>query len=206
MQPRQREEVLNVALALALHRHGIVAAPETLFQETLERGRAMPDVLVDYQGLRTVIEGKVDTAATAEVAARRQAFARVEQGIAHICIAVMYPESLRTVPFSRLLDELEVTPFRIVVFTEASENEESAWEDADIPHIGEVLRRTYETLAEQDVVKKAVAIIRLGTEEFSILFDAGSLDRAIAALGIRQLTPAAQGGEEDTDGEVDGPE
>lgn len=194
MQPPYREEVLNVALALALHRHGIVAAPETIFRETLERGRAMPDVLVDYQGLRTVIEGKVDTGTAAEAAARRDAFQRVEQGIAHIGLAVLYPESLRAVPLPRLLDELERTPFRIAVFTESSESDAATWQEADVPHMASTFRRAYESLAEQDVVKRAAAIIRLATEEFAPLFEAvpGSLDRAVAALGIRQLTPSRE--------------
>ena len=45
-----REEVLNVVLALLLHRRGVVAAPEQILTKTLEQGRAMPDVLVYYQG------------------------------------------------------------------------------------------------------------------------------------------------------------
>jgi hypothetical protein len=203
VQPRNREEVLNVALALALKSLGIVTAPETVLRETLERGRAMPDVLVDYDGLRTVIEGKVDVGAGAEAAARHDAFQRVEKGIAHIGIAVLYPEPLAMTPFSDLLDQLERTSLRIAVFTEASESEAARWENADVRQIGEFLRRTYEALAEQDVVRRAAEIIRLGTEEFSTVFDSapGSLERAVAALGILQLTPAERADAEDEDEE-----
>ena len=58
MSIHHREEVLNVVLALLLHRRGIVAAPELILRLHLEQGRAMPDVLVHYQGLRTAIEGR----------------------------------------------------------------------------------------------------------------------------------------------------
>ena len=57
MSPRYREEVLNVVLALLLHRRGAVAAAEQIQRLHLEQGRAMPDILVHYHGLRTAIEG-----------------------------------------------------------------------------------------------------------------------------------------------------
>ncbi|MDP3063549.1 MAG: hypothetical protein Q8O40_10150, partial [Chloroflexota bacterium] len=57
---KYREEVLNVLLALLLSERGVVTAPEQSFRDAIEHRRHIPDVLVVFQGLRTVIEGKVD--------------------------------------------------------------------------------------------------------------------------------------------------
>ena len=41
MSPRNRKEVLNVILALLLHRREIMAAPEQILCVDLEKGRAI---------------------------------------------------------------------------------------------------------------------------------------------------------------------
>ncbi len=53
-----RQEVLNVLLAQLLHERGLVAAPEQVLRRP-EEAVAMPDVLVDFQGLRMAIEGEL---------------------------------------------------------------------------------------------------------------------------------------------------
>ena len=40
-----REEVFSVLLALLLHQRGVVTAPEQAFQQAVEGGRRVPDVL-----------------------------------------------------------------------------------------------------------------------------------------------------------------
>ena len=61
-----REEVFNVLLALLLHERGVITAPEHSFRQAFEERRHVPDVLVVYLGLRTVIEGKVADKSDAE--------------------------------------------------------------------------------------------------------------------------------------------
>lgn len=95
LSPRHREEVLNVILALLLHRRGIVAAPEQILRIHLEQGRAMPDVLVHYQGLRTAIEGRTIISQATRNALLKKTRERVQQGIAHLGIAIVYPGSLK---------------------------------------------------------------------------------------------------------------
>ena len=55
-----REEVLNVVLAQLLGDHGVISTPEQIISSTAHAARKMPDVLVVFQGLGTVIEGKVE--------------------------------------------------------------------------------------------------------------------------------------------------
>src|SRR3972149_1219464 len=88
-----RQEVLNVLMAQLLEERGIIAAPEQILKDPFGR-RRMPDVLVDYQGLRLVIEGEFDTR-TARDKACQSALNRVEEGIAHIAMALVYPAVLK---------------------------------------------------------------------------------------------------------------
>ena len=46
-----RQEVLNVILAQLLQERGLVAAPEEILK-TPTKERRLPDVLIDFQGLR----------------------------------------------------------------------------------------------------------------------------------------------------------
>jgi hypothetical protein len=72
--PRFREEVLNVTLAQLLEERGVVSTPEqTMHVSTV--GRRMPDLLVVFQGLRTVIEGKIADGSGVEAQALHQASA-----------------------------------------------------------------------------------------------------------------------------------
>src|SRR5690242_1902058 len=105
-----REEVLNVVLAQLLNERGVVSTPEQAL--TLEKRRKLPDVMMVFQGLRTVIEGKVEAAAASD-AVLGQAVERVEQGVAHIGIAVVYPSDLRKISFEKLPKALASAELRI---------------------------------------------------------------------------------------------
>jgi len=205
MQPHSREEVLNVYLALLLTKRGIVAAPEQILSRALESGRAMPDVLVDYQGLRTVIEGKVHTGKAAERAVIKDIKNRVEQGIAHLGIAVLYPQYLSAAKTETLEKELASAVLRIAVVSEAEEalqlhlplegleghalagKGEVSWEQGDLNHLADMLRRSYDKLVQENVVTIAVNALKIGMEPLARMLanSPGSLERAADALGVR---------------------
>ena len=95
METGFREEVLNVILAQILEEHGVISAPERIIKARPGMTRKMPDVLVYFRGLRLIIEGKVEDAPNAEESALSAARQRVEDGLAHIGVAVVYPMLLR---------------------------------------------------------------------------------------------------------------
>ncbi len=161
---RYREEVFNVLLALLLHERGVVTAPEQSFRQAFEKHRGVPDVLVVFRGLRTVIEGKVDESPDAAERALSQAQQRVDKGIAHIGIAVVYPATLRKVPFADLPRSLAGTRFTIAVCSEAGTH---GWTEGNVDYLADILRRTFEQLIEEDVVTKAAELLDAGVTEFS---------------------------------------
>lgn len=190
-----REEVFNVVLAQLLHERGIVVAPEKVLRRVArERRRRMPDVLVTFQGLRTAIEGKVDDQAGAEHAALEAARKRVEEGISHVAVALVYPARLRQVPFGELSDELAQTALRIVIYSEAGE---TGWVEGDLNELAGLLLRTYDQLVQEDVVAEAAAALREGVEAFgeAVLSARGNVERAAEALGIRGGVREDSGGE-----------
>jgi len=203
MSPRCREEVVNVVLALLLHKRGILAAPEQILRLHLEQGRAMPDILVNYHGLRTAIEGRTVVSQAAQNALLKKARSRVQQGIAHLAIAVVYPTSLREVPLERLEQELSRIRLRFALISEVEEVQlalrladlpepedlsmPAVWTEGDLDNLGDLLRRTYERLVREDVVKRTAESIQSGIIEFSevVLESPGSVERSAAALGIK---------------------
>jgi hypothetical protein len=84
MDTTYRQEVLNVLLAQLLQERGIISAPESIISLGVKPKRNMPDIIVDFNGLRTVIEGEVADQADAQSRALAAARKRVETGIAHI--------------------------------------------------------------------------------------------------------------------------
>lgn len=178
-----REEVFNVLLALLLHQRGVVTAPEQSLKDALQPRRCIPDVLVSFQGLRTVIEGKVDDQPQAQERALGEARERVSKGIAHIGVAVLYPAGLRQVPFADLTDSLARSSFHIAVCSEAGE---TGWTEGGLDYLADLLRRTFHQLVKEDVVTKAVEALNVGISDFARLTFTGraTVQRAAQILGI----------------------
>ena len=192
-----REEVFNVLLALLLHERGVVSAPEQSFKKALEERRHVPDVLVVFRGLRTVIEGKVADKAGADQKALAQARDRVVNGIAHIGIALLYPPSIRKISlFSELQSMLGGCTFSMAVCSEAGE---TGWTEGGINYLADVLRRTFDQLVREDVVTKAVEALNSGVEQFarSAFASPATVQKAAEILGIRELPKRGQKKHED---------
>jgi hypothetical protein len=155
MPPGQRQEALNVLLAELLHERGVVAAPETLHQAGPQKVRLMPDVLVEYRGLRTALEGEVE-APNAREKALHSATRRVESGLAQIGVGVVYPAHLRDIEFALLKDEIAHAQLQIAVVSEAGT---TGFVSGDIDDLERALRSTFEQLLQEDVVAEVVAIL-----------------------------------------------
>ncbi|PJF31437.1 MAG: hypothetical protein CUN51_03650 [Candidatus Thermofonsia Clade 1 bacterium] len=158
-----RQEVLNVAFARALHDERIVVAPESILEA--DGRRRIPDVIVKYRGLFTMIEGEIDDQAEAEEKAYQGALRRLGQGFAYIAIGVIYPAQLRNVPFSDLPRTFLNTQLRFTVLT-ISERERN-FVRGGLNALREVLERAYDHLAEEKEVDLATEIIDQAVEQFA---------------------------------------
>jgi len=196
-----RQEVLNVLLAQLLQERGLVSAPEQI-QHFQGLGRRMPDVLVDFQGLRLAIEGEFatrasGTASSAEIRAGRAALRRVEQGIAHVGVALVYPSKLRSVAFSELKEELERATLRFAIITESVQQqlylfpheEPILFAEGNIDALSEALRRAYEPLIQDEVLQRAVALLEASIERFVTALGAqpAATERFKTTLEVREL-------------------
>jgi hypothetical protein len=191
-----RQEVLNVLLAQSLNKRGIIAAPEQILHAAADHTRHMPDVMVDFQGLRLAIEGDFDGSPGAEQAVAEQTRDRVEQGIAHLGVAVLYPRSLRSKPFAELDASLAQARLRFAVVTEAPDPPSFA--EGGLDGLGESLRRAYEQLAKDQMLDRAVNLLRGGIEGFTKALSSqpAVTDRFAHVLGIREIPTTAQRAEE----------
>lgn len=184
--PNQRQEVLNVTLASALQRRGLVAAPEQVLRR--RGGVSLPDVIVDFYGLRLAIEAEFGLTDSARAAAHEKARERVDRAIAHVGIAVCYPAQLQRTPFGRLEAELELARIEYCILSEASVTEAQiqrelfprgavpAFDSGTVDDLAEALRRCYDRLVEDETLGRAVAIIE------------ASIERFIESLGIQPAT------------------
>jgi hypothetical protein len=175
---RQREEVLNVTLAACIAGRGMTAAPETI------TGRhEMPDVIANFRGLRCAIEGKLGDVSNARQVVADDARRRVEQGVAHLAIGVVYPAHLRTTPFAELRPSMETSTLDFMVYTE---NGPGDWRSGNVDGVLEELRRAHETIVRDDAVTRAVQKLSLGLGVLSnSLVDLPAVcDRLIDVLGI----------------------
>ncbi|MBZ0294409.1 MAG: hypothetical protein K8L99_17735 [Anaerolineae bacterium] len=198
MTSSQRQEVFNVLLAQLLQERGAVVAPESILYTGTTRVRQMPDVIVNFQGLRIAIEGEVE-APSAQEKAINSAQRRVETGVAHIGVAVVYPAPLRAVDFANLKNALSQATLQIAVTTEAGN---TGYATGDIDYLERALRSTFEQLIREDVVTDSVALLDNAVEQFAAaaLSNRGNWGRITHALGgsvteaeLDELTPKQQG-------------
>ncbi len=187
METGFRQEVLNVMLAQILARHGVISAPEIILKAKPGMKRRMPDVLVSFLGLRLVIEGEVEDAPKAEVRALNSARQRVEEGLAHIGVAVVYPAFLRKIEkFDQVQMELEDCQLRVAIVDESGE---TGFSPANAEQLPEMLNNTFDKLLQEDVVNRAAAILDEAVEKVAPAFAAipGFAQEAARILGIRAL-------------------
>jgi hypothetical protein len=179
MAERHREEVLNTVLATCLGRRGVEADPETI----LRNGRSRPDVIAVFRGLRCAIEGKVADTPQAKALVLSDAQGRIEQGIAHIAIAVVYPAPIRVADFAELSEVLGATALEFAVLTEAGEG---AWHSGGLNDILAELRRAHDVIVRDDVLQQAVDTLSIGLTEVAnaLVNNKGACDRLIKVLGI----------------------
>ena len=156
-RPVIRQEVLNVLLAQLLQERGLEVAPEQIIEDP-SGFRRMPDVIVDFQGLRLAIEGEF-ASPTAHDRASKSASQRVEDGIAHMGMALVYPPALRQM--GRGINELKRTlaaarlEFAIITENEATPQESlfpvvvrppAQFVKGELDDLAEALRKSYERL------------------------------------------------------------
>jgi hypothetical protein len=197
-----RQEILNVLVAQLLQERGLVAAPEQIISRLELRSRRMPDVLVDFQGLRLVIESEYASSG-AEDKASKAALRRVEEGIAHVGMALIYPSTLRTATgdaenLRRLLTS-ETLQYAVITESEADIQIAMPFATAkkriipfvkgNMDELADSLRRSYEQLVKDDVLNRAVTLLEQGIESFtlSLASQPAATGRFMTALGIKEL-------------------
>jgi len=204
-----RQEVLNVLLAQLLQERGLEVAPEQIITDPSGL-RRMPDVIVDFQGLRLAIEGEFASRA-AHKKASKSANRRVEDGIAHMGMALVYPSALRemgqdmneskkALARARLefaiITENEATPQQSLLPVVVRET--AQFVKGDLDDLAEALRKSYERLIEDRVLERAVTFLHKGIEAFvgSLNPQPASTNRFTSALGIRELPKSKRKGAE----------
>lgn len=186
-------------------------APEQI-QNFSRQSRRMPDVVVDFQGLRLAIEGEFasrseGTLVSAEKKASQAALQRVEEGIAHIGMALIYPRTLRSMSFDKLKGELAKAPLRFAVITESYQQqlslfpEEKAvqFTEGNLNALGEALRRAYEQLIRDEVLENAVTSVERSIERFinALTTQPAATERFKSTLEVKELPKAESGDEEE---------
>jgi hypothetical protein len=151
-----RQEVLNAELARLLNQQGLVALPE----QRLKQG-AMPDLLLPFRGLYLMIEGEVEDQSQAAQRAWQKAVERVQQGLAHLALALVYPAHLRSLPPPQLTDALRQTALRFSLCTPPIPDAPD-WRTGDLNALTAALQHAYQTLVSEDEVRQAVEQLKQG--------------------------------------------
>lgn len=181
--PNYRQEVFNVLLAQLLQERGVISAPESMLRAAESHGRRMPDVLVNFNGLRLMIEGEVADQPDAESKALASASQRVKEGIAHIGVAVVYPEILRHTEFAQLKETLATGELHINVITESGT---TGFFAGNVDRLRDALVNAFEALTREDIVAQAVALVDAAVEFFAnaVVYYRGPRERLAILFGL----------------------
>lgn len=150
---RFREEVINVQLANALASRGLEANAETI----VAGGR--PDVLIDLEGLKLILEGRI---ASQQAALMRDAEERLEEGLADISMAIVYPEELRTaINMMDLTSKIEAARYDGRIFYISSTGSASnSFEGASLGEVIEYINNVFRLRVQNEVVRDQVNLLR----------------------------------------------
>ncbi len=155
-----------MTLAQLLNRRGVVSAIPERSVPIGERGRGVPDVaLVELSGLPIVIEGRIGHGPGVQESLDSDCPVRIEEGLAAVVVALVYPEEIRHAASLLLVEEiLSTCEFHAKVFTEA---EDSSWVTTDLDGLVALLRRTYDGLVRESVVDALVGELKEAIEAAS---------------------------------------
>lgn len=208
---RVRQEVLNVYLAELLQERNLVALPEQI-QSPQGRSRQMPDVIVDFRGLRLAIEGEF-AAARAKERASESALERVEKGIAHIGMAIIYPLSLRGI---HMRNELANTELEFAIITETQqakvqelpliqvrEKNHFTFHKGGLDDLVEALHQSYTQLIQDEVLQRAITLVGDGISHFvrALATQSAVPERFASELDVKELSTATSNENGDTSNE-----
>ena len=144
-----REEVLNVKLAELLSNRGIISVPETILR--LEGKNRLPDLMItDYNGLRVVLEGKINSGSSFRNQLEKECNQRLDEGICMMVIGVIYPESLRYSTWSIIEKELSECSLELKVFSEVGE---TPWISSDVEGLSEIENDDLKKKGEQTLIR-----------------------------------------------------
>lgn len=201
-----RQEVVNVVLAQLLGEHGLVASPEQILHPPSTAVR-LPDVILDFHGLRLAVEAEFVDAPNAKGAAYEKAQSRVEQGLAHIGVAILYPARLRNTSFQKLKSALSAARLQYSITTEATSPEVQlhlfdakqvpiTWHQGAVDSLINSLRISYGGLIREDTLDRAVSRLdaALGEVVTAIEWQPATSDRMAQQLGVRDLPSDRTGG------------
>jgi hypothetical protein len=145
---RHREEYLNIKFADLLVDMGILAEAEVITSHRL------PDIVVlNYWGIRLIIEGKVADVPNHQNILEGDCLRRIEDGIAHLVIGIVYPSHLRSLASSELRIQFLRSSYKIKIFSESGTSE---WTTIQMDGITAIIRVAYESLISESVVNVAV--------------------------------------------------
>jgi len=184
MRQRSRGEVLNVHLAIILNERGLISAPESILQLPCGQ-RRYPDVLVEYRDLRVAIEGKIGDNPSARAECLKAANERIEERIADVALAVIYPSELRDAPVDRLRSTenpplLQVATVRIGKISE--------FHGVTVSEFSEVLRAVYDDILGEGVIQDALKAVEHAVISFDVYSEKfkTAMDRLTEALGAKE--------------------
>ena len=141
-----REETINTLLAIALAHYGLMAEAEIIHQGGAKK---LPDVFFKLDGLDVILEGKLARPGAQEET-HQQATERMIQGLAHIAIAIIYPETLRDVPTTEVETALQSCNFHYLILSETGETD---WLEGDLAKLVTDIRQVQATLLEDNLVE-----------------------------------------------------
>jgi hypothetical protein len=142
------------------------------------------------RGLRCAIEGKVADVQHAKAIVLEDARRRVDQGIAHIAMAVVYPRHLRTTDFAELPDAIDRAVLEFCLIIDAGP---TPWQTGGVTEIVGALRRMHGVIVRDDVLQQAVDLLSIGIHEVAnaVLGNRGASDRLVSVLGVGGRPDAA---------------
>jgi len=195
MWEKVREENLNVMLAELLAESGLKAVGEVIIR------RKMPDVLLDINGVRVIIEGKY---AGKREELYENACGRIDNGLCDVVMMIEYVklplgQTQMQLDQQMIKQSLKMGTFNVGFLTYIDrigldrwipqiKREQEFYENVDFQNLVAYLMITYDALIKEDVLDKVINRIEEKIFSFSnkVIVDTPNVERLKKVLELRK--------------------
>lgn len=150
-QPKFRQEVINLVISKILNEMSFKAVGEVIYNKKL------PDIIIEIDGIKINLEGWFEKTISIDKL-KEKCKERVEEGICHIAIGLLYPKDLNNAENYEILEiKIKKSNYKVFIFSPSSKGTKDQYlGQITLKQLAESLNHLYGEVVKEDLLKRSI--------------------------------------------------